>query len=69
MEAAVSQMLRAPNEAQMECLDVLLKGMNILAILPTGLGKSEMVFMYLELMMLVSFDSLGGGRLLSAFMI
>ena len=50
----VAEMLKLPNESQLECLEELLKGLHILAILPTGLGKSEMVFMYFELMLLVS---------------
>ena len=54
-ESIISKMLLRPRDAQLDCLNALMTGISVLAALPTASGKSEIVFMYLEALCLVSF--------------
>ena len=51
------QLKKKPNETQLECLKLLFSGLSLFVTLPTGFGKSEMIFMWIEMMALVSYLS------------
>ena len=54
MDGFLSQLAKPPTQLQQECLEVLIEGKSLLAVVPTGSGKSEMVLLFVQLQLLVS---------------
>ena len=47
------QLKKMPSKSQQMCLNTMLTSLSLLAVLPTGAGKTESLFMFAEMASLV----------------